>query len=290
VRRLARDLRAWRADVVQGYGFYTNLPALLAACLARVPVRVAGQRGFNSHLRPAQRRVDRLVRRLAQVTVVNAHAIARRLRAEGEGRPVVVIPNGVPERGEAAPIQDLVVGMVANFRAPKDHATFLRAAVLVAEKVPIAEFHLVGAGAGEAQARALVAQLGLGERVRFLGSLPPDAVWDALDRFGVAVLSSLSEGMPNTVLEAMLAGRPVVATAVGGVPELVQDGVTGYLVPPRDASAMASPIAHLLKDLPLAARLGEAGRAYVSAAFGVDRMVDDYLRLWRVCAAWKAAA
>ena len=284
VRRLARDLRTWRADVVQAYGFYTNLPALLAGRLARVPVLVAGQRGLNTHLRPGQRRADRLARRLAHVTVVNAHAIRTRLCAEEGFRPVAVIANCVAERGPLAPIQDPIVGMVANFRAPKDHVTFLRAAALVVEKVPIAEFHLIGAGPEESRARALADTLNLGGRVRFLGALEPGAVWGAMNRFGVAVLSTLSEGMPNAVLEAMLAGRPVVATAVGGLEEIVTDGVTGFLVPVRDASAMAAPIARLLKDPPLAVRMGAAARAHVQAAHGVDRMVDDFLGLWRAAA------
>ena len=281
VRRLAHDFRAWRTDVVQSYGFYTNVPAVLAGRLARVPIIVAGRRGLATHLSAAQYRVDRLVRRLAHATVVNADAIRARLAAEEGDRQVAVIANCVVERGPVAPIHEPIVGMVANFRAPKDHATFLRAAALVAEKVPIAEFHLIGAGPGEREARALAEELRLGTRVRFLGALAPDAVWAALNRFGVSVLSSLSEGMPNAVLEAMLAARPVVATDVGGVKEVVRHGTTGYLVAARDASALAAPIARLLKDPDAAARLGAAGRAHVLAAHGVDRMVDDFLRLWR---------
>jgi glycosyltransferase involved in cell wall biosynthesis len=280
VRRLARDLRAWRADVVQTYGYHTNLPGMLAGRLARVPVLVAGRRGLGTHLTPAQRRVDRLARRLAHVTVVNAAALRARLAAEEGDRRVEVIPNCVAERGPVVPSEDPVVGMVANFRAPKDHLTFLRAAALVAEKAPLAEFHLVGSGPMEEPARALVAELGLESRVRFLGALGPDATWAALNTFAVSVLSSLSEGMPNAVLEAMLAARPVVATAVGGVTEVVQDGVTGFVVPRRDASALAAPIQRLLKDPVLAVAMGEAGRRHAIAAHGVDRMVDDFLRLW----------
>jgi glycosyltransferase involved in cell wall biosynthesis len=106
-------------------------------------------------------------------------------------------------------------------------------------------------------------------------------VWTAVNRFAVSVLSSLSEGMPNAILEAMLAARPIVATAVGGITEVVEDGVTGYLVPPRDASALAAPIAALLKDPEQAARMGAAGRARALTAHSVDRMVDDFLSLWR---------
>jgi glycosyltransferase involved in cell wall biosynthesis len=106
-------------------------------------------------------------------------------------------------------------------------------------------------------------------------------VWSALNRFAVSVLSTRSEGMPNAVLEAMLAARPVVATNVAGVAEVLEHGVTGYLVPPRDASALAAPITELLKDPERAVSMGAAARRHVLSAHGVDRMVDDFLELWQ---------
>jgi glycosyltransferase involved in cell wall biosynthesis len=290
VHRLARELAAWRADVVQTYGFYTNLPGLIAARVARVPVRVAGKRGYDPHLSATQRLVDRLGRRLADATVVNAQALRAWLHAEEGARNVHVITNCVLERGPLVPITDPIVGMVANFVPPKDQRTFLRAAALVAERVPTAEFHLVGTGPQEAAARALALELGLGSRVRFLGRLTPEAVWAALGRFGVSVLSSLSEGMPNAVLEAMLAARPVVATKIPGIDEVVQHGVTGYLVPPRDASALAAAVTQLLKDPGLAASMGDAGRRRILVAHGPERMVDEFLRLWQSLGAGRRRA
>ena len=290
VGRLARALLMWRADVVQTYSYYTNLPGLLGGRLAGVPVLVAGKRGEGIGLRPAQRFVDRLARRLAHATVVNTDALRAQLRAEDGDRRVAVIRNCVVARGAVTPSQDPVVGMVANFRPPKDHATFLRAAALVAERVPTAEFHLVGAGSHEACARQLVADLGLASRVRFLGALDPAGVWAAVNRFAVSVLSSLSEGLPNVVLESMVAARPVVATAVGGVAEIVRDGVTGFVVPVRDPVALAEPIARLLKDPQSAACMGAAARAYALRAHGPDRMVDDVLELYRTLAADRGRA
>jgi glycosyltransferase involved in cell wall biosynthesis len=281
VVRLARALAAWRPDVVQTYGFYTNLPGLLAGRIARVPVLVGGKRGYDPHLSATRRRLDALARRLAHATVVNAAALSAWLAREEGDRPVRVIPNCVLERGAVAPISGAVVGMVANFVPPKDHLTFVRAAALVAAAVPDAEFHLVGSGPLEAGARALAGELGLGARVRFLGRLTPESVWAALGRFAVSVLSSGSEGMPNAVLEAMLAARPVVATRVPGMEEVVSEGVTGYLVAPGNAAAMASAVTRLLTDRACAARMGAAGRRHVLEAHGPDRMVDEFLRLWR---------
>ncbi len=280
VRRLVRDFRAWRPDVVQTYGFYTNVPGAIAARIARVPVIVAGKRGLATNLTPAQRRLDRLARLLAHVTVVNARALRVKLAAAETYGRVEVIPNCVIERGPVTPSHDPIVGMVANLRYPKDHATFLKAALLVSEKVPTAEFHLIGDGPEEPALRALAAELGIADRVRFLGRMAPDAVWRALNQFRVSVLSSLSEGMPNAVLEAMLAARPVVATSVGGVAEIVEQGETGFLVPPRDANAMASAIGALLKDPDGAARIGDAARAHILAHYSVDRMVDRFLEVW----------
>jgi len=168
--------------------------------------------------------------------------------------------------------------------------TFLRAAALVAVTVPTAEFHLVGEGPEEPALRRLAGELGLGARVRFLGGLPPDAVWAAVNRFAVAVLSSLSEGMPNAVLEAMMAARPVVATAVGGVPEVVRDGVTGSLVAPRDVAGLADAIGRLLKDPELAALMGATGRRHVLASYAADRMIDRFLGLYASLGAHGAAA
>src|SRR5262249_34915931 len=163
-----------------------------------------------TELRPAQRRVHRLACRLARCTVVNAEAIRARLIADEGARPgaVVVITNCVVERGAITPATEPVVGMVATLRPPKDHVTFLHDAARVVEIVPRAQFHLVGKGENEGALRKLAGDLGLGARVKFLGACPPDAVWAAINRFAVAVLSSSSEGLPNAVLEAMVAARP----------------------------------------------------------------------------------
>ena len=108
-----------------------------------------------------------------------------------------------------------------------------------------------------------------------------DAVWAEINRFAVAVLASASEGMPNAVLEAMAAARPVVATAVGGVPELVLDGVTGCLVAPGDDAALGAAIGRILKDPALAAAMGQAGRRHALRDHGPTRMAEDFLRLYR---------
>jgi glycosyltransferase involved in cell wall biosynthesis len=283
-------MRRWAPDVVQTYGFYSNLPGLLAAYGAGVPVRIAGRRELGDLSSAAQRRLDRWVWRLAQHVVVNADAVRRQLVAVDGVAPekVVVIRNGVnirkwppPDHGRADG-GNALVGMVAHFREQKDHTTFLRAAKEVLRVAPGVRFWLVGSGALEQATREYACQLGLASSVEFLGLLEGEALGAAVGRFGVSVLTSKNnEGLPNAVLESMAVGIPVVATAVGGVPEIVEDGVTGYLVPPEAPAALADRVICLLKDPSGAGRMGAAGRRKIEREFGIERMVDEFHGLYR---------
>jgi glycosyltransferase involved in cell wall biosynthesis len=148
-----------------------------------------------------------------------------------------------------------VIGTVGNFTAKKDQTTLVRALALV----PGARLVLVGTGPREPELRALVAERGLDDRVVFAGSR--DDVAALLPAFDVFALSSRFEGLPIALLEAMAAGRACVATAVGGVPEVVTDGVDGVLVPPGDAGAFAATLVALLADPDRRAALGEKAAA-----------------------------
>jgi glycosyltransferase involved in cell wall biosynthesis len=151
-----------------------------------------------------------------------------------------------------------LVGSIANFKAAKDHASLLRAAVVVREAVPGVRFLLIGQGPLEAETRRLAAELGLDGTVIFAG-FRSDAhrLAAALDVF---TLSSTYEGLPVALIEAMALGRPCVVTSVGGVPEVLRDGSQGLLVPPGDPGALAAGLLHLLQDPELRARLGPAAR------------------------------
>ncbi|HEY3066263.1 MAG TPA: glycosyltransferase [Methylomirabilota bacterium] len=287
VLRLARDIRKIRPDVVQTYGFYSNLPGLLAAAWARVPVRIAGRRDLGDQRTAWQRAVDRLAYGFAHRVVGNSDAVRRRLiEAEGVApAKIVVIRNGVDvgawrPRDEGA-TDGPVVGMVAHFRAQKDHMTFLRAAREVLAVLPSVRFCLVGSGDLEPDTRRGVDELGLGGRVEFLGRLTGEALRAAVRRFDVSVLTSKdNEGLPNAVLESMIAGVPVVATPVGGTPEAVEDGVTGFLVPPRAPSSVAERVLFLLKEPSTARAMGERGRAKIEREFTIARMVAEFQSLY----------
>ncbi|QIA26691.1 glycosyltransferase family 4 protein [Thermaerobacter sp. PB12/4term] len=192
--------------------------------------------------------------------------------------------------GAAGPLR---VVMVARFEPPKDHATLLQAVALLEEGslgspgpvpncVPNWVVELAGDGPLLPGAVKLARTLGIGHRVRFLGAQPDGA--GAVQDAAVAVLCSQREGLPLAVLEAMAAGVPVVASAVGGVPEAVRPGVTGYLVPPGDPAALAHCLRLLLADPILRQRMGAAARARYESRFTVDRMVEATLAVYRrVC-------
>jgi glycosyltransferase involved in cell wall biosynthesis len=152
-----------------------------------------------------------------------------------------------------------VVGSIANFKAAKDHDTLLRAAARVRQALPDVRFLLVGQGPLEAQVRHLAAQLGLEQTVIF-GGFRTD-VPRLVAGFDVFALSSTYEGLPIALIEAMALGRPVVATRVGGIPEVITDGADGLLVPPRDPEALAEGLLRVLGNPTLQAGLAAAARA-----------------------------
>ena len=157
-------------------------------------------------------------------------------------------------------------------RPEKDHANFLRAARLVVDRVPDAKFLVVGDGPMRPEIERLVRELDLDDCVVLTGSRSD--VPDLLRAIDVFVLSSYTvECFPNALLEAMAAGRPAVCTAVGGVPEMIEEPETGYLVPPRDPDALADRLVHILSDSELAHRMGRAARARVEALFSLRASV-----------------
>jgi glycosyltransferase involved in cell wall biosynthesis len=173
-----------------------------------------------------------------------------------------------------------LVGMVANVRQSKGYEFYVKACAKVCKDDPHVTFLAIG-DVNEQLAvpiKALHAQLSLGDRLRFLGFRSD--VSEILKQLDIFVLASTSEGMPLSILEAMAAGNPVVASNCGGIPEMLDDGRTGLLVPPADPDALSEAISGLLKDSACARRLGQAAREKFFKEFTVDRMIDQYERLY----------
>jgi glycosyltransferase involved in cell wall biosynthesis len=156
---------------------------------------------------------------------------------------------------------------------------FLDAAIVLARRFPDVCFLVVGDGGSKKELEEHARRLGLGQRIVFTGFRGD--VPDLLCEVAVSVLPSLSEGTSNTLLESMAAGIPVIATTVGGNPEVIQDGISGLLVPPRDSGALAAATARLLEDGDLALRLGRAGMRRVSELFSIEGSVHETEHLYQ---------
>jgi len=216
------------------------------------------------------------------------------LLAFGVGRPecFTVIPLGLDLdpllicenlRGQlraeiGVPAEVPLVGIIARLVPIKRHEWFLEAAARVVQEFPTCQFLLVGDGERRQELQALVDQLRLDGQVHFLGWRYDLArIYADLD---LAALTSANEGLPVSLIEAMAAGRPVVSTRVGGVADLVEDGIAGLLVPPDEPTALAEAICTLLSDPQRRQIMGQAGRARVYPAFSATRLLDDMDQLY----------
>jgi glycosyltransferase involved in cell wall biosynthesis len=236
----------------------------------------------------ANLRLLRLANRFVDRFLVNSRAVAEHVMARERVRRnrIRVIYNGYLFGAEAGPPleglreqlgagdTDPIIGIVANLRPVKRHADLLDAFALVLRNHPRAHLLLLGIGPEQPALAARVAALGIGPSVHFLGS--HEDVIPIVKHFDVGVLCSESEGFSNAVIEYMACGVPTVCTNVGGNPELIRNGVEGYLVEPADVPGLASRIGALLNDRALARTLGDNARARVQE-YTLDRMVQAHL-------------
>jgi glycosyltransferase involved in cell wall biosynthesis len=291
--RLAHYVRRNLIQIVHSYGFYPNVFTVPVARLAGAPIVVASIRDTGDLLTPMQRRLQKMVCRLADCVLVNAEAIRENLIEQGyDPSNIVVIRNGirlakVTGKGRGAvlrrelglPLSARLVAVFSRLNRMKGVQYFLDAAIVLAGRFPDVRFLVVGDGESKKGLEEHACRLGLGQRIVFTGFRGD--VPDLLSETAISVLPSLSEGASNTLLESMAAGIPVIATRVGGNPEVVEDGVSGLLVPPRDSAAIAAATARLLEDEDLALRLGRAGMRRVSELFSIDGSVRETERLYQ---------
>jgi glycosyltransferase involved in cell wall biosynthesis len=284
---LLRLLRQEQPQIVHVNSAKAAVLGRLAAWLARVPIRVYTVHGwaFLAHgglASAAYRWIERALRPLTTVTVcVSENERQAGLAARAcEERTTIVIRNGVSKGAldvaKPKSTRPRLV-MVGRLQAPKDPITLVRALALVSARD--LEAVLVGDGPQRAAVADEIQRLGLDSAVRLLGERTD--VQELLATADVFVLSTRSEGLPLSVLEAMAAGLPVVASDVGGIPELVADGVSGVLVPPGDPDALAEAIERLLENSPLAQQLGLAGRRRVLENFDLEAVREAHLALYR---------
>lgn len=288
ILRLFKRLRELRPDVLHTHNPDPHLIGSLAAALARVPVLVHTKHGRNYPNRPRAVRANRIASRLTNCIVPVSHDAARVARdvERVSPRKLHVIHNGVdlrrfaaPQRPERKPVSRAV--HVARLNIIKDQESLLRAARIVCDAAPDFRLELIGDGPKRAELEALHGELKLGDRVRFAGFR--DDVQRILSESDLFILSSISEGISITLLEAMAAGLPVVATDVGGNPEIVVDGETGLLAPARSPEKLAAAILELIHDPERASRMGQAGRRRVEEEFDVRRVARKYEDIYVSC-------
>jgi glycosyltransferase involved in cell wall biosynthesis len=281
-RGLRRLVREQRFDLVHAHIYASAAASALATVGTGVPLVVTEHTEGAWQGRHA-RLLSRLIYRRARSVIAVSSPIRGRL-LERDGVPpekISFIPNAVisasgrkpgttstlPDERREGPL----VGVVARLQPEKGVANFLKAAARVSAACPAARFLVVGDGPLREELLRLADRLGLRERVRFLGHRA-----DARELVGlldVLVVPSLTEGTPLIVLEAMAAGVPLVASAVGGVTDQVRHGKEGLLIPPGDATALGDALLELLQDPDRAHRLGEAGRRRADSVFSHAAMV-----------------
>jgi len=273
-----------RPRILHTHLVHADVYGQIAGAMARTPLRLSTKHGFN-WFREGRffGLADRAVASLAHVHIAISQGLARYL-AEMEGFDEdgfeivhygIAARNGVTSYAGSEP-HLLCVGRLIPV---KGHLVLLRALAQARTRVPGLVLDIAGSGPLEPALRAYARELGLGDAVRFLGFVSP--VQTAIENASVVVVPSLGEGFGMVALEAMERGRPVIASAVGGLPEIVADGETGLVVSPGDAEELAEAMVALAGDLPRAAAMGEAGRRRALESFTQERSTKGIEALYR---------
>lgn len=304
-QRFAAQLRREQVCILHAHGFYPNVFGMFAAKLAGVPVRIGSKRE-SPYLRSQSRaRLERVAFSLATRVVANCDGVRAEMDAAGWSvKKVEVIHNAIDlsrvardnARGAGRGVVDhavhnqinahshprhRVVVMLANFvHEAKDHDTMLHAARRIARHAPDVRFVLAGDGPLLSKVKGRAREMDLERHVAFPGICRD--VGALLATATVCVLASRQEGFPNVILEYMAAGRPVVATDVGGVREAVLHGTTGLMVAPGDPQALADALMSVLDDPARGRAMGLAGQERAVSDFPVSRQVERITALYEM--------
>lgn len=280
--------------IVQTSMHSANSYGRIVAKLAQVPIMIASERDIGLDRTWVGLQFDKVLAKIpSQMIVSNSRYGAEWITNCGiDYRKVTIIYNGIDisrfsfMRDIAAKKRqemgfnpsEAIVGIVAHLTPVKNHECFLLAGRKILNTYPETKFLIVGDGPLRSKLETVSKHLGLSDSVTFTGQRRD--VPELMAMLNVFTLCSLSEGMPNAVLEAMAAGKPVVVTNVGGCPEIVEEAKTGFIVPSNDPSAFAEKIMTLLANKELANRMGQTGRKRVEANFTVHKMTRSYEELY----------
>ena len=297
LRKCVNFLRENKIEIVQTHDFYTNVFGIAAAKLARVPLKIASKRETGGMRSRSQRIIERQIFKIADRIVVNSEAVKKYLIADGvDEEKIKVIYNGLdlerlrPKTTDRAKIlSDLhlptdkkikFITLVANLRhTVKNQPMFLRAAAKILDKFPDAHFVLAGEGGLKGDLENLAKNLEIERNTHFIGRCAK--IPELLSVSYACVLTSFHEGFSNSILEYMAAGKPVVATSVGGAGEAVIENETGYLIASDDDEALANRLIELLEDEEKAACFGAKGREIVTEKFSLEKQLKKTLELYK---------
>jgi glycosyltransferase involved in cell wall biosynthesis len=289
--QIASRLRSEKTQIVHGWDLHTNPYAAVAGRLASIPLRLGSMR-----LNYEDMSVGKFVRwigyRGLDMLIANSAIAADQVRALQLTRvPVRVVPNGVhipPQVSQAKRSRlkselgfsdaHLLIGSIGRMDSNKNHAMLLQAFAALTEKWPALRLVIIGDGSLKSQLAAMAEQLGVAQKICLPGSIPRAARY--LRAMEVCCLTSYTEGMPNMIMEAAAAGVPVVSTTCGGSVELIECGVTGFLVSSNDAANMAKRIDLLLANAEQRRSMGQAGREKMCRAFSVKVMVTRMTQVY----------
>jgi glycosyltransferase involved in cell wall biosynthesis len=295
VLRLAIFLRRGRFRVLHAYDLLGNLLGVPAAWLARTPIIISSRRYLADveWYRPWRKKVICMIYRLSTHVIVNSAAVrdllVRRDRLPKE--KIRILHNGVDverfggarrDRESLLPgirSDSKLIAVIANMYIPgKGHACLIAAAARICREFPQTIFLLIGDGPERPKLERQATEAGLQKNFLFLGRRKD--VPELLACCDLSVLPSEAEALPNSVLEAMAAGLPVVATCVGGIPEIILNGENGLLVPTQDSEALTKAVIRILQDPDLAKKLGTAGQKRMGTQFGFDRLLWSLEQLY----------
>ena len=289
--RFSRAIKQLKPDIVHAHDPHAVAMSALALSMSTQPVTppLVASRRVDFRLRGNA--LSRWKYRQVTLYICASEAIRQMLLEDGvPPQCAVTVHEGIDlGRVAAAPPAPLheelwlphgapIVGNVAALVPHKGQKHFIDAAALVVRQVPDARFVIAGEGELRASLEHQIKHLGLEKHVVLAGFRPD--ILSLHKAFDIFVMSSVTEGLGTSLLDAMAASKPIVATTAGGIPEVVEDGVTGMLVPPRDHHAMADAIVKLLKDEALRRRMGAAGLSLANARFSAERMVRETLSVY----------
>jgi glycosyltransferase involved in cell wall biosynthesis len=286
---LASYIRRQGFDVVHTHDLYSNLIAVPAAALARTRRILSSRRDLASWwwYTARNRRMLRWIQGLSHLVLANSQAVKDFLVEKDGFKParIAVIRNAVDvDRFQLPSARDryfahwssdsVIFLMVANMHThTKGHQHLIHAAASVCRSHPMVRFALVGDGALRGEFESMVTSQGLAAYFQFMGARTD--VPQLLASCDATLLASLAEGLPNSVLEYLSAGKPCIASRVGGIPELITDHETGLLVPPSDPAALAFAIASIMDDRELAMHMGKAGQTRMRQEFSYERLLAE---------------